>query len=106
MIDIHAEAERHADRVAPWPKHEPIFAGMVGGMSAYLGLLVFSVLADLREHQIGWQVNIMAAAAFLIPFGLGQLQQRRHGRAYVEEYKRLKAESDHRAAADRLLEPA
>ena len=72
------EARENAERIAPWPRHDPIGSGIVGMFVTSLIVLGFCVVAGLAPSDFEIATAVMAVVGFVVPFVHLRAQQNKH----------------------------
>ncbi|MBZ9798801.1 hypothetical protein [Mesorhizobium sp. ES1-4] len=86
-------ASERAQRVAPKPQYEPFIAGITGLMGASIVVSVFMGIAGLEAEAFGQAVSITSALGFAAPFFYFRHEEKKHSKAYSEEFRRIQIEN-------------
>src|SRR5437773_162591 len=83
-------AEEYAQRIAPFPKHNPGRAGFFGAFVVAASVTVFKVFAGLSPRDFFVASILTVATGFALTFGFVWHERNEHRKAFLAEFARLK----------------
>jgi hypothetical protein len=97
-MDIDAAdrtAREYANRVAPAPKHPPIFVAVLSTVTAFVALAIFCLLAGL-QYDTALEIPMILAlgVVFIGAYGLTSYQNDKHSKVWAAEVIRLHRAKD------------
>jgi hypothetical protein len=98
-MHVHDPIEEEAERIAPYPKVEPSWAGMTGFAIAGFSLILFCGLAgiELEDHpnpRVWLAFMVMLAVGFAAPFIYFNNQKRRHFAEWERHWRKAKGREE------------